>query len=455
MSSFPVASAWFVGGKVGVSEDCFVIKEDVWSDLMCILKKQASPGVPFMYDFATNERLILEPAVLKPEVESRLRKLYSLGESLKGDLGDPTQLFVDPQEGVRLVQQGFCDPSRTFGKNEPHKLGKPTRLIVSMSVVDSIVDMILVHQQLSTEIHCVQVHQAEGRHWPHPVTVGFDLNTKKGRIHFYERIIAKIRSGLDMAQNDTSGFDASFHVACHHLYQTWWDCMGNRAAAQGMGPEVWWRFVHLARAYCRKHRVLMTSDGMLLALCIAVMGSGEKQTAHGDSVVRALLCTLAQFIFCEGSPKRITWFRQELEDAVMGIPSRVPVSADTNGDDCVEDKLGLQLTELTACYARLGFALTDSTPCEGNPISVTFCSQILTPDGGRPEAYGKALFNLLQKPIESADSIELLTFWSRYVSTGLILAGNLERVAPKLVATLNAACALMSLPRTAHAGQKD
>lgn len=376
----------------------FVLRDDVFLELLKLARNASSPGLPLMYNRKTNKDVKDYPVEMKAMLEKRIRTL------VRSDLPDVATVkgdYVDPSVAVDLVDDGVCDPVRLLNKNEPTRAGKTTRNIASVSLVDSMVDVIVDYAQLQAEIQLVADCYASGLHWPHPSTIGIDLATPANLAHMLKRFqIRQEREeqrGSTMADSDLQGFEYCWSVACHKAYAAW---RRAKALTSLRPPEEWWWKLFRARNWCLMHPLLATSRGTLFTLRIAIMLSGRRTTAHGNSVVRSLLPSIVDVV-CTGRYTRL-------------LPS------DVNGDDANEATAGKDRSSIEAGYKSLGFKLTDlNIHVKGTPIEVHFCSWIWRERNPQPEGYGKALMKLLDKR-EVLSLAEYLQFHERYVETGVV-----------------------------------
>lgn len=366
-----------------------VLRDDAFESLWRMTNPSASPGLPYMYNYATNKKLGDDRHLVKKSVEDRINKLIRMDD--EKNILNLRGLFVDPAESVRLVRQGLTDPIRVFGKAEPIKLNKMTRNVSSSGIVDFIIDKLLFSRQMNVEIEMQK--QNNNAHYAlraFPSTIGWDMNTLENRQSMFRRVRLMRGTGnrRSVVYNDISGFEYSYGLPCYKLYQSWWEA--SEKSKRDLNYNIWRRLM-TARFWCMVHIVFMTTDGELYAPKIPIMCSGRVITAHGDTIVRSILPSVIKPDYIERYPHAIA-----------------------NGDDCVEECYDLDT--VTQAYADIGFKVTDVGVFDGERVH--FCSQILTEDGGRPESYGKALFNLLsQKKLELA---QWLDFENRYIRTGVL-----------------------------------
>jgi len=376
------------------------IKEDAWNDLLTLFKGSSSPGVPLMYTYPTNADVKNDSSVFKHLVEDRIHRLLDMQMEYydendvehERDISFLDSLQVDPMEAVLLVQNGQSDPCRVLTKNEPHKIGKRTRIITSASAVDAMIDLILFYPQMRAEIMKVIAGTDNDEGWKQPSSIGIDLNTNKGKEAIYTTGLNKF-CGKDAVDDDVQAYDVSYNVYCHKMYDEFWTCKGKEC-----NQEEWWWDLKRARMWVKVHQLFMLSDGTLLATDRARLCSGERTTSHGGSCVRGYLPT-----FTAMSP--------------------VILESMVNGDDCVEQTGWESFDQVKDRYARFGFVMTDINRFEPSKREFHFCSHKFTPKGHIPETYGKALFNLLNAP---RDWLQLNDFYNRYVVAGLLSGEELK-----------------------------
>jgi len=220
----------------------------------------ASPGVPWMKLASSNGVLMREyGGVVWKCVEQRLKALCTCeyGEN-----------YVSAEE---LVKAGLCDPIRVFIKNEPHSLKKlregRLRLIMSVSIVDQLVERVLCSELNSREIACF--HRL-------PVKPGMGFSKEK---------VDLVGSYLDTFKNivssDVSGWDWS--VSADELR---FDAL-RRVYAAGVSTDHPYARALLARAVCLSRSVITFSDGTMLAQrWDGVQKSGSYNTSSGNSWIR-------------------------------------------------------------------------------------------------------------------------------------------------------------------------
>jgi len=297
---------------------------------------------------------------------SRLERLASVSY---GDLCGMT--------AEALVRGGYADPIRIFVKNELHSDLKVSqgrmRLIMSVSVVDQLVERVLNGPQNQAEIATWQtIFSKPG--------MGLD---DEGLASLTDQI-----SMMGQAQSsDVTGFDWC-------VSQGWLD-FDAKAREIASGDH---RQLHLKRAFCLGMSVVVFSDGVVWAQTEpGVQKSGSYNTSSTNSRIRAALAHL------------VAW-RAGVEPAVIAM-----------GDDAVERRSD---PDPVTAYGRLGFALK-----EVSTSKIEFCAYHFGADGWFPVRWHKMLANMLwTKPRDAAHATELLVALSyelRHAPAELRLAQQL------------------------------
>jgi len=296
------------------------------------IKPQASPGVPYAMCGLQNEQVFdwlgesFNDIVLD-RIETRLR----FGSSIKS---------FDRKERIDL---GICDPVRIFVKGEPHKLKKleegRVRLIMSVSLVDKIIEMLL-----SRHLHKLEI--ANWYHIPSKPGIGFTPAMN-------EIVYTDIASSPNMAYTDISGWDWS----C----KTW--LMEDAVKAKILlcdNPSLDWSTLVLSEFYIESESVYQFSDGeMVTPNFKGIVNSGKYKTSRDNSWMRVCLATHV------GSKKVIA-----------------------NGDDTVES----YVDDAVAKYLKLGWRLKDYQKVKDG---FEFCSRWYQAGASYPLNCDKVLMNLL------------------------------------------------------------
>lgn len=283
------------------------------------VKLDSSPGIPWMILGDTNQSVLESYSDSIAEViVARMHKLASR------DLTDES-----PEQ---LVQEGFCDPIRIFGKNEPHPLLKilqgRVRLIFSVSLVDGCIERCLFYEQNTRDMET----------WGDcPTAVGAGLPEDCTTI--YQWVQSRISRGIRMETSDVTGWDFTVQD---------WD-LGAEAEmriqlAQLDGDSIEARIIR-NRFYCLANSIMSLSDGRLLTQTApGIQKSGSYITGSSNSRMRALNAELV------GSNHSLCM-----------------------GDDCLEE----YVEDAKGAYLRLGKVLKvyeDVQPGE----SFEFCSHLVS-----------------------------------------------------------------------------
>lgn len=314
---------------------------------MAKLDPKSSPGYPYMRLGRTNGEVLGAHASLIEDLA--VRRLVDLWESDFDDLA-----ALSAQE---LVDCGYCDPIRVFVKNELHGRLKVAqgrmRLIMSVSVVDQIVERVLNGAQNGAEINA----------WESiPSKPGMGLGDEG-----LFTLEASFKSMKQPLSSDISGFDWSVSA--------WWlDCDARaRALLTGLGRDM-----HRKRALCLGRSLLVFSDGVVWAQTEdGVQKSGSYNTSSTNSRIRFMLAALVA--------RRGGWTGD----------------ACAMGDDAVEDS---PVDDLAPAYQQLGFRLKEASR------DIEFCAYRFNLAGGfEPVRWHKMLANLLwSKPRDATAAAELL-----------------------------------------------
>lgn len=255
----------------------------------------------------------------------------------------------EPASPLECVEEDLMDYVRVFIKNELHHKNKVDegrmRLIMSISVIDQLVERVLCVDQNMAEISC----------WE-------SIPSKPG-MGLHDEALAKLIEGIKKIKNpvssDVSGFDWSVR---------WWMLELDahmRADLAGASGHSRYRRLLLRRAYLLSASVLMLSDGEVWAqIGPGVQKSGSYNTSSTNS--------------------RIRWFLA----AVAGADR-----ADTMGDDCVES----YCEQATQRYLEMGLQLKQYDSCDLQS-GVGFCGHIIRDKVELcvPERWERLAANLLQ-----------------------------------------------------------
>lgn len=293
----------------------------------------------------TNENLLscLGVEGLEQAVWDRLRALAT------GPFTD------DPEEDVRLNR---CDPVRVFVKNELHSATKVSegrlRLIMSISVVDQLVERVLCEDQNEAEIRF---------HSDIPSKPGMGLDDEG-----LDRLMSAMAEFEDPVETDMSGYDwsvAEWMLVADAAFRT---------MAKGLGADSAYARLIAARVKCLARSVLVFSDGSIFTQSIpGVQKSGSYNTSSTNSRIRVMLGYLA------GSSKLIAM-----------------------GDDAVEE----YSSEAFRKYRELGMKpkmYTRVSLVTGIEFCATVFSSLFAP---RPVRWQRMLATLLQTTPQTLEEEE-------------------------------------------------
>lgn len=302
-------------------------------EMICYVKRDASPGVPYAYVSSTNGELIDKyREMLIEEVYNRMMKRlsYSL-ENLESMLPE------------QLVDEGLMDPVRVFVKSEPHKKKKliegRVRLIHSVSIVDKLIEMVLIR-------HLTKLEIANWFRIPSKPGIGFTTDDNNC---VYEDII----SNLPMSGSDVEGWDWNVDK---------WQVLDDAEMVIKLCTKSsceWERSVRsCAILECKS--VYQFSNGVLVKNTFeGIVNSGKYKTSSGNSRMRVKLASLV------GASKCIA-----------------------AGDDAVERTV----EKAKEKYAEYGFKIKAYEMVEDQ---FEFCSRIYSAKGSWPLNAGKMLMNLI------------------------------------------------------------
>jgi hypothetical protein len=329
--------------------------------LLQYIKRDASPGVPLSLLAQSNGQVI---DLLGMElVEATLDRIESLCHP---------NLFKDNgMTAFDAVEFDLCDPIRLFIKNEPHLKSKidegRLRLIMSVSLMDKLVEMFFFQHQNKAEI-------AEWYKIPFKPGMGF---TSEMNSSVYDRLAKQDFKTLAAA--DISGWDWS--VKDHNLY---WD-VEYRLRRQNPAKS-WYNFGARNRTFCMANSLFQLSNGELYIHPPGIMPSGTSLTSSSNSHMRSFVARNVQL----------------MDLTLEQIASAPRTFADANGDDCIERKTVNAIDK----YTRLGFRCK---MYEDIRDSFEFCSHIYTLSGAYPLNIIKETMNLLHHHELDADSLRAYT----------------------------------------------
>lgn len=340
-----------------------------WPSLLHDVSKDSSPGMPFMaLGCVDNESVIKQyPEQLKEAVWERL-----LLHAFKGAEG---------LNAVQLVQAGFTDPVRVFVKNEPHpelkvKQGR-LRIISSVSLVDQLVERVLMSNQNKAEID----------NWSAiPSKPGLGLDDE-GLRKIYEYVQPWKGNKYEA---DISGWDFGLQ-----LWEMLWEA-DTRAELAGMVGTLYHKALR-SRVWCEANTLFMLSNGKLIAQTKpGKRCSGSYNTSAGNSRCRVGLGYIV------GSTQ------------IMAM-----------GDDSVEEGAA----EAKEQYEAMGHIVKTFAPSTNG---FEFCStRIYMKDGkvvGEPVNWSRTFFRLLYATEGHADRLAQFKYEMRHAPQLEPCLRALERV---------------------------
>jgi len=246
-------------GEVKLSRGAF---DMLFPSMLADVKKESSPGMPFMVLGCVDNGNVLTkyPTQLKEAVWERLM-LLSFSD-------------CENMNAVQLVQSGAVDPVRIFVKNEPHSELKVRqgrmRLISSVSLIDQLVERILLSQQNKTEIDL----------WDSiPSKPGLGLNDE-GLTKLWRTV--KSWEGK-IFEADISGWDFGLQ-----LWEMQWES-DVRAELADMAGTIYHKALR-NRVWCEANSLFVLSNGRLIAQTVpGKRCSGSYNTSAGNSRCRVML----------------------------------------------------------------------------------------------------------------------------------------------------------------------
>jgi hypothetical protein len=201
----------------------------------------------------------------------------------------------------QLIDLNLMDPVRVFVKNEPHKVKKlnegRVRLIMSVSLTDKVIEMILSR-------HICKLEIANWKNIPSKPGIGF---TDDDCQDVFKDVM---ESGFDLAEADAEGWDWSVDE---------WQI---RDEAEGCiklcnSPSLVWSSLMRKKAIVESRSVYQLSDGTLLScLYNGNVNSGKLRTSRGNSFMRVRVADLI------GSRKTIAAGDDSVESYVEGAVAK-------------------------------------------------------------------------------------------------------------------------------------
>jgi len=306
------------------------------------IKPDSTPGVPYSMMANRNDKLLEQLGTrFNDLVISRIYRRLEISEK---ELRQLTR--------QQMVDLNLMDPVRVFVKSEPHKKKKleegRVRLIMSVSIVDKMIEMLL----------CRHLYKKEIANWetiPSKPGIGFD---RDGVTSVYNDVMTH----GNMCSTDISGWD--WNVDDWQIIDEA-DCVIDLC----VNPSREWAHILRNTAIIETKSIYQFSDGQLVQpIFEGVVNSGKFKTSRGNSFMRTRLA------FLIGANKCIA-----------------------AGDDTVETFVD----DAVSKYAKFGFEIKEYQPVVD---TFEFCSRLYGKGYSYPVNSEKILMNLLHNvphsPIE-------------------------------------------------------
>lgn len=304
-------------------------------DIKGDIKPDASPGVPHARFCREN------------------KSLFSFfGERFNDIVLDRIELILNTSiEDLKNMSRkerldsNLVDPVRVFVKNEPHTKEKintgRVRLIMSVSLTDKIIEMLLSRHLTKLEI----------QNWK-------NIPSKPG-IGFSEEdaacVYADVMNGGPMSYTDVKSWDWNVKQ---------WQVLdeANFCILLANNPSDCWKHLLIAKAYLETESIYQFSDGTLVQPNYAgIVNSGKFRTSKSNSFMRVRIADL--------------------------IGAKKTIAA---GDDSVESTV----PDAIAKYLELGIVVKEYLPVKD---SFEFCSHYYGPKGSYALNKEKMVMNLLHQ----------------------------------------------------------
>jgi hypothetical protein len=313
-------------------------------DMKKFVKPDATPGVPYTLMANRNDQLfsILGSRFNDMVIDRIVRRLQFDAHQLE---------LLSPEQ---LVDLGLCDPVRVFVKGEPHKLSKlkegRVRLIHSVSIVDKMIEMLLLRHFTKLEID----------NWmdiPSKPGIGF---TDQDCRNVYDCVVGK---PVRMRSSDVVGWDWNVDkwqilTEAERKIQL---CDGFRMLDNFcFDGLIRWKESMRLNAIITCKSVYQFSDGLMVKNKFeGIVNSGKFDTSCGNSGMRTFLAA------CVGADECIC-----------------------AGDDAVEQDVFDAINK----YREFGYTIKTYDLIDNE---FEFCSRIYTKGKSWPVNREKILFNLL------------------------------------------------------------
>lgn len=298
------------------------------------IKLDASPGLPYSTTYPTNKSFLntsMQVIIGLVYTRIQLRLKHS-----------------DVVEPVEMLKLGLCDPVKVFIKEEPHKIKKiregRLRLIMSVSLIDKLIEMILIKTLKDKEI----------ANWATiPSKPGMGFTTEMSNI-----VYTDVHTNFDRpVSTDVEGWDW-----CVLQWMLDADADMNIELCENPFPE--WISLMRVTAIIEGNSIYVLSDSRMFTLTVrGIQNSGKLKTSMSNSKMRALAAILigADNVMCMGD--------DDIEEFVEGAAEK---------------------------YAELGIKIKIYDEIDKE---FEFCSKIFHESGCYPVTYGKTLMRYLhQKP---------------------------------------------------------
>jgi hypothetical protein len=350
-----------VSGGVGINEDG-TLDDELFADIFVSVNRKSSTGVPVCYEYQTNESYLEDNGIkLRAEVEKRIKLRLQGG--------------YEGLDAIELVERGYHDPVRVFGKDEATSITKPTRVINSVSIVDSCVER-------ATSLRRTQMFSDN---WIDGLsTVGIQLKDVEAMVEFRE--VSERQLGRVVENTDVRGWEWSFNRDCHEIAFDIEFYLETGRFPDGNYQTVYEKLLYADFYLSLADGLVVCSDGVVLLTIFCWLRSGKFRTSFQGTHVRAALCSIVA----------------SMERLPTGMEM---VSAKANGDDC----LNRFIRDYTYEYKLIGFTITDRVvSVDSDPWS--FCSHSIFRNTHYPETISKILCNFFRHDEITPELFDQLMF---------------------------------------------
>lgn len=343
ISRYPVNSVEFAN----FFDSSGALDTRVFNDVLTCAEASKSPGSPLVYAYTTNKIAFDKArAEIYDVLNRRLQKYERLGRELwtMDYTIEPT-----PEDRARYLYSALMDPVLLGVKGEPRKNGKVPRLVAQVSVVENLL------QRLLLQNHLLQEQQQDDL----PTATSLDLVTEAKTKELYDVFKAQ---GI-LASNDVQGWEYSTNAKdqwksfwkqaiCMDLVSVAFQTQNKKRPPRlvieiSPGKEKHF-FCLLAWKHLDIYRVVQLTSGKLVLTAPGITSSGKLTTFSENSFIRANLSN----------------------DVSILETGKPVVFVKTAGDDAVDTNLFGE-EKAKSLYARFGKRITDYYQNDG-PYS--FCS---------------------------------------------------------------------------------